>query len=65
MRQPAMLRPVRLIDMLSGHVYMLAGAETSTEREAGSVDHLGNAPEDWMLGDLADRLALALIGALA
>lgn len=43
MRQPAMLRPAQLIDMLAGHVYMLAAAETSTAREAGSVDHLVSA----------------------
>jgi hypothetical protein len=44
---------------------MPATADKEVEPAAGWADHLASAAKDWVIGAVADRLALALIRVLA
>ena len=60
---PAALAPERVIDVLAAHGYALAAAEEG----AGPrwTNQLASAVTNWAIEALAERLVLALIGALA
>ena len=62
---PTVLPPSDIIDVLAGHGYMPGAPDTGVEPDAGWTDQVAGAIKDWMIGAVADRLALALIGALA
>jgi hypothetical protein len=59
------LPPNDIIDVLASHGYMPAAADEGIDPGAGWADRLAGAVKDWKIGAIADRLALALIGALA
>jgi hypothetical protein len=61
----AVLRPDKIIDVLTSRGYNAATAEERDEPGAGWAERLAGAVKDWMIGAVADRLALALIAALA
>jgi hypothetical protein len=59
------LSPDNIIDVLASHGYVSETAEARGEPGAGWADRLASAVGNWIIGALADQLALALIGALA
>ena len=59
------LPPSDIIDVLASPGYMPAAADEGIGPGAGWADRLAGAVKDWVIGAVADRLALALIGALA
>jgi hypothetical protein len=61
----AVMPPDKIIDVLTSRGYNAATAEERDEPRAGWADHLAGAVKDWVIGAVADRLALALIAALA
>jgi copper chaperone CopZ len=61
---PEVIPPTKLIDVLAAHGYIIGASEPETEAEAGWADKLASAAKDWVINVLAERLALALIGAL-
>ena len=63
------LPPRDIIGVLASHGYVPAAAkdciDPGIDPWAGWADPLAGAVKDWVIGAVADRLALALIGALA
>jgi hypothetical protein len=60
---PATVAPERIIHVLAAHGFVTA--EQSTAREGSWTNRLATAAEGWILDALAERLVLAMIGALA
>jgi hypothetical protein len=57
--------PTNLMEVLATHGYIIIGAsEPETEAGTGWADKLATAAKDWLINALAERLALAVIGAL-
>jgi hypothetical protein len=62
---PNVISPRKVGDVLATHGYALGASEAETEAEAGWADKLASAARDWVINALAERLALAMISALA
>jgi copper chaperone CopZ len=62
---PRVLAPARIIDALAAHGCVAAAADPPGERGGGWADRLVAAIESWIIDALAERLVIALIGALA
>lgn len=62
---PDVISPSKVSDVLAAHGYILRA--TGAEAEAGDrwADKLVSAIQDWAINALAERLALAMISALA
>jgi copper chaperone CopZ len=62
---PDVISPSKVSDVLAAHGYILQA--TGAEAEAGDrwADKLASAIQDWAINALAERLALAMISALA
>ena len=52
-------------EVLATHGYALEPTGTETEAGAGWAEKLAGAAGDWVINALAERLALAMISALA
>lgn len=59
------ISPSNVGDVLATRGYALGATEAETEAGAGWADKLANAARDWAINALAERLALAMINALA
>jgi hypothetical protein len=62
---PSVLSAGRVIDLLAAHGYVIRSAETETKAGRGWADKMESAAMDWVINALAERLALAVITALA
>jgi copper chaperone CopZ len=62
---PNVISPSNVSDVLATHGYALGPTEAETEAGAGWADKLARAAWDWAINALAERLALAMISALA
>jgi len=62
---PNVISPSKVSDVLATHGYALGASEAETEAGAGWADKLASGARDWMINALAERLALAMISALA
>jgi copper chaperone CopZ len=62
---PDVISPSKVSDVLAAHGYILRA--TGAEAEAGNrwADKLASAIQDWAINALLERLALAMISALA
>ena len=61
----ALLPPSNIIDVLASHGYMLTVADKGIEPDGEWAGPLASAVKEWMISAVAERLVLALIGALA
>jgi hypothetical protein len=61
----AMISPGKVIDVLATHGYISAAAEGETQPGPALTHQLATAVKDGMINALAERLASAMIGALA
>ena len=62
---PNVISPGNVGEVLATHGYALEPTGTETEAGAGSAEKLAGAAGDWVINALAERLALAMISALA
>jgi len=62
---PNVISPSNVSDVLATHGYALGASEVETEAGTGWADKLASGARDWMINALAERLALAMISALA
>ena len=62
---PSVLSAGRVIDLLAAHGYVLPATEVETEAASGWADKLASAAMDWVINAPVERLALAVITALA
>jgi len=62
---PNVISPSKVSDVLATHGYALGASEVETEAGTGWADKLASGARDWMINALAERLALAMISALA
>jgi hypothetical protein len=62
---PNVISPSNVSDVLATHGYALGATEAETEAAAGWADKLASAARAWVINALAERLALAMISALA
>ena len=62
---PEVIPPAKLLDVLATHGYVLGAGEPETEGGPGWADKLTTAVKDWVVNALAERLALAVISAMA
>jgi hypothetical protein len=62
---PCVLSPGRVIDLLAAHGYVLPAAEVEAETASGWADKLASTAMDWVINAVVERLALAVIAALA
>jgi copper chaperone CopZ len=62
---PNVISPSNVSNALATHGYALGATEAETEAGAGWADKLASAARDWAINALAERLALAMISALA
>ena len=62
---PSVLSEGRVIDLLAAQGYALRATEVEPEAGSGSADRTASAVMDWVINALAERLALAVITALA
>src|SRR5215471_2207610 len=61
---PEVILPSKVADVLATNGYIIGASEPETEAGSGRADKLASAAKDWVINVLAERLALALIGAL-
>jgi Heavy metal associated domain 2 len=61
----AVISPGKVIDVLETHGYISAAAEEETRPGPGWADQLATSVKDGVINALAERLASAMIGALA
>jgi hypothetical protein len=57
--------PSNVRDVLATHGYALGPTEAETEAATGWADKLASAGRNWVINALVERLALAMISALA
>jgi Heavy metal associated domain 2 len=62
---PAVIPPGRVIDVLGTHGYISAAAEAETQPGPGWADQLATSVRNGVINALTERLASAMIGALA
>jgi hypothetical protein len=62
---PGVLSAGRVIDLLAAHGYFLPVTEVEVQAASGWADKLASAAMDWVINALVERLALAVITALA
>jgi hypothetical protein len=62
---PNVISPSNVGDVLATHRYALGATEAETEAAAGWADKLASVARAWVINVLAERLALAMISALA
>jgi uncharacterized lipoprotein YmbA len=62
---PSVLSEGRVIDLLAAQGYVLRATEVEPEAGSGWADRMASAVRDWVINALAERLALAVITALA
>ena len=62
---PNVIAPTNVSDVLAAHGYALRATEAETEAGAGWADRLASMVKDRVINALAERLALAMISALA
>jgi uncharacterized lipoprotein YmbA len=62
---PSVLSEDRVIDLLAAQGYVLRATEVEPEAGSGWADRMASAVRDWVINALAERLALAVITALA
>jgi hypothetical protein len=62
---PNVISPSNVGDVLATRGYALGTTEAETKAGPGWADKLANAARDWAINALAERLALAMISALA
>ena len=62
---PEVIPPSKVVDVLATHGYIVGAGEQETEAGTGWTDKVAIAAKDWVINALAERLALAVIGALA
>jgi Heavy metal associated domain 2 len=61
---PAVIPPGRVIDVLGTHGYISAAAEAETQSGPALTDQLATSVRDGVINVLAERLAVAMIGAV-
>ena len=61
----AVTSPGKVIDVLETHGYISAAAEEEIQPGSGWADQLATSVKDGVINALAERLASAMIGALA
>ena len=61
---PDVIPPTKLTEVLATHGYIIGASEPETEAGTGWADKLATAAKDWLIDALAERLTLAVIGAL-
>lgn len=62
---PSVISSSRVIDLLAAHGYVLRATEVEAEAGNRWADKMASVAMDWMINALAERLALAVITALA
>ena len=62
---PAEVSPGKIIDVLATHGYISAAAEEETQPGSAWADQFAISVKDKMINVIAERLAVAMIGALA
>jgi hypothetical protein len=62
---PTVISPGNVGEVLATHGYALEPTGTETEAGAGWAEKLAGAVWDWVINALVERLALAMISALA
>jgi hypothetical protein len=62
---PNVISPSSVSDVLATHGYALGATVAETGAAAGWADKLASAARTWVINALAERLALAMISALA
>jgi hypothetical protein len=62
---PSVLSAGRVIDLLAAHGHVLPATEVEAQTETGWADKLASAAMDWVINALVERVALAVITALA
>jgi len=62
---PSVLSAGREIDLLAAHGYVLRATEAEAEAGSWWADKMASVAMDWVINALAERLALAVITALA
>jgi hypothetical protein len=62
---PNLLSPGEVTEVLTAHGYVLRAIEAETEAGDWWADRIASAVMDWMVNALAERLAVAMIAALA
>jgi hypothetical protein len=62
---PNLLSPGEVTEVLAAHGYVLRAIEAETEAGDWWVDRIASAVMDWVVNALAERLAVAMIAALA
>ena len=62
---PSILSAGRVIDLLAAHGYVLPATEVEAEAASGWAEKLASAPKDRVINAVVERLALAVITALA
>lgn len=62
---PNVISPGNVGEVLATHGYALGPTGTETEAGAGWADKLASGARDWVINALVERLALAMISALA
>jgi hypothetical protein len=62
---PSVLSEGRVIDLLAAQGHVLRATEVEPEAGSGWADRTASAARDWVINALAERLALAVITALA
>ena len=62
---PHVIWPSNVSDVLATHGCAVGVTEAQTDAGAGWADKLASAARDWAINALAERLAVAMIAALA
>jgi hypothetical protein len=62
---PDVISPSKVSDVLAAHGYILRATDAEAEGGYRWADKLASAIQDWAINALAERLALAMISALA
>jgi hypothetical protein len=62
---PSVLSAGKVIDLLAAQGYVLRATEVEAEAGSGWANTMASAVMDWVINALAERLALAVITALA
>jgi hypothetical protein len=62
---PELILPSKVADVLASHGYVVRATEQDAEAGAGWADKLASAIKDWVIEALTERLALAVISAMA
>jgi len=61
---PEVILPSKVADVLATYGYIIGVSELEAAAKSGWADKLASAIRDWVFNALAERLALAVIGAL-